>query len=58
MQETVKSRNHSLVLFNPLIGHLPGATTPVRVNPGAMAMKAYYTFPNAPALLEPHYQIV
>ena len=29
-----------------------------RVNQGAMAMKEYSTFPKAPALLEPHYQIV
>ncbi len=28
MQKTVKSRNHSLVLFNPLIRLLLGATTP------------------------------
>ena len=29
-----------------------------RVNQGAMAMKRYSTFPKAPALLEPHHQIV
>ena len=28
MQKTVKSRNHSLVLFNPSMGPLSGATTP------------------------------
>ena len=29
-----------------------------RVDLGAMAMKGYSTFPKAPALLEPHHQIV
>ena len=29
-----------------------------RVELGAMAMKGYSAFPNAPALLEPHHQIV
>ena len=30
----------------------------VKVDLGAMAMKEYSTFPNAPTLLEPHHQIV
>ena len=29
-----------------------------RMDLGAMAMKGYAAFPKAPALLEPHYQIV
>ncbi len=29
-----------------------------RVDRGAMTMKGYSAFPKAPALLEPHYQIV
>ena len=54
MQKTVKSRNHSLVLFNPY-QVLP---FPVRVDLGVMAIKGYSAFPKAPALLEPHHQIV
>ena len=30
----------------------------VRVDLGTMAMKGYSAFPKAPALLEPHHQIV
>ena len=30
----------------------------VRMDPGAMAIKRYAAFPKAPALLEPHYEIV
>ena len=45
---------------------LSGATTPgqvdlalqARVDLGAMVMKGYLAFPKAPALLEPHYQMV
>ena len=37
---------------------LSGATTPVRVDLGAMAMKGYSTFSKAPALLKPHHQVV
>ena len=33
-------------------------TLRVRVDLGAMAVKEYSTFPKAPALLEPHHQIV
>ena len=48
----------SLVLFEPLIG--PYQVLPLwgRVDLRAMAMKRYSAFPKAPALLEPHYQIV
>ena len=35
MQKTIKSRNHGLVLFNPLIGPLSGATTPGQSGPGS-----------------------
>ena len=46
-----------LVLFNPYDRALSGATTPARVDLGAMAMKGYFAFPEALALLEPHHQI-
>ena len=35
MQKTVKSRNHVLVLFNPKIGPLSGATTPGQSGAGS-----------------------
>ena len=35
MQKTVNSRNHSLVLFNPLIGPLSDATTSDQSGPGS-----------------------
>ena len=41
-----------IVLFESQIG------LQARVNPGAMAMKGHFAFPKAPALLEPHHQIV
>ena len=31
---------------------------PARMDLGVIAMKGYFTFSRAPALLEPHYQIV
>ena len=58
MQKTVNSRNPGSILFSPLVGPLSGATTPARVNLGAMVMKEYSIFPKGPALLEPHPQIV
>ena len=47
-----------LVLFNPQIGHYQVLPLRARVDLGAMAMKGYSAFPKAPALLEPHHQIV
>ena len=49
---------HSLIVFDPKIG--PYQVQPLRdkVDLGAMAMKGYFAFLKAPALLEPHYQIV
>ena len=47
-----------LVLLNPLIGPYQVLLLQARVDLGAMAMKGYSTFPKAPALLEPHHQIV
>ena len=35
MQKTVNSRNHGLVLLNPYIGPLSGATTPGLSGPGS-----------------------
>ena len=37
---------------------LLGATTPGRVDQGAMVMKEYSAFSKAPALLEHHHQII
>ena len=50
------SISNNLVLFNPQIG--PYQVLPFRVDLRAMAMKGCSTFPNAPASLEPHHQIV
>ena len=47
-----------LVLFNPYIGPYQVLPLQARVDLGAMAMKGYSAFPKAPALLEPHHQIV
>ena len=58
MQKTVNSRNHGLVLFNPYIGPLSGATTPSQNGPGSAGIEEVLPFPKAPALLELHYQIV
>ena len=46
------------VLFDPKIGSYQVLQLVARVDPGAMAMKRFSTFPKAPALLQPHYQIV
>ena len=35
MQKAVNSLNHGLVLFDPLIGHLSGATTLGQIGPGS-----------------------
>ena len=35
MQKAIKSRNHGLVVFNPEIGPLTGATTPGQRKPGS-----------------------
>ena len=48
----------SLVLFDPKIGPYQVLPLRARVDMGAMVMKGYYTFLKAPALLEPHHQIV
>ena len=42
----------------PIDRILLGANTTSRVDRGAMAMKEHSAFPKAPALLEPHNQIV
>ncbi len=42
-----------LVLFNPYIGPYQVLPLQARVDMEAMAIKGYYTFPKAPALLEP-----
>ena len=47
-----------LVLFNPSIGPYQVLPCRARVDLGAKAMKGYSAFPKAPALLEPHHQIV
>ena len=45
----VNSRNHNLVLFNPLIGLCQVLPLLARVDLGAMAMKGYSAFPKSPA---------
>ena len=47
-----------LVLFNPYIGPYQVLPLWARVDLGVMAMKGYPVSPKAPALLEPHHQIV
>ena len=47
-----------LVLFIPLIGPYQVLPLWARVDLGALAMKGYSAFSKAPALLEPHHQIV
>ena len=47
-----------LFLFNPQIGSYQVLPIRARVDLGAMAMKGYSAFTKAPALLEPHHQIV
>ena len=47
---------YQTVLFDPLIG--PYQVLPLQDRVGAMAMKGYSEFSKAPALLEPHHQIV
>ena len=47
-----------LVLFNPQIGPYQVLPRRARVDLAAMAMKGCSIFPKAPALLEPHHQIV
>ena len=46
------------VLFNPLIGSYQVLPHRARMDLGAVAMKGFSAFPKAPALLEPHHQIV
>ena len=45
-------------LYDPLIGPYQVLSLQARVDLGVMAMKGHSTFPKAPALLEPHHQIV
>ena len=47
-----------LILFNPSIGLNQMLPCRARVDLGAMAIKGYPAFLKAPALLEPHHQIV
>ena len=47
-----------LDLFNSLVEPLSDATTPGQSGPGSDGNKMYYSFPRAPALLEPNHQIV
>ena len=45
-------------LFGPWLGHFQVLPFRARVDQGAMAMKRHSAFPNAPALLELHHQVV
>ena len=47
-----------LVLLNPKIGPYQVLPLRARVDLREMAMKGYSAFPKAPALLEPHHQII
>ncbi len=47
-----------LVNFNPYIGPYQVLSFLAIVELGVIAMKGYFTFPKAPALMEPHHQIV
>ena len=49
---------HSLILFDPWIELYQGLPLRARLDLAAMAMKGYSTFPIAPALIEPHNQII
>ena len=44
--------------FDPYIGPYQVQPLQARVELGTMAMKGYSAFPKAPALLQPHHQIV
>ena len=46
------------VLFEPWIGHYEVLLRWTKVDLGAMAMKWYSASPKAPAVLEPHHQMV
>ena len=46
------------VLFDPLIGPYQVLRLRAKVDLGAMAMKGYSAFPNAPILLEHQHQII
>ena len=48
----------SLILFDPQILSYQMLPLLARVDQGVMAIKEYSAFPKAPALLEPHHQIV
>ena len=46
------------VVFDPFIGPYQLLPLWAKMDLRVMAMKRYSTFPEAPALLEPHHQIV
>ena len=48
----------SLVLFDPEIGPYQVLPLQAKMDQGVMTMKGYSALPKAPALLEPHHQIV
>ena len=47
MQKKSKSRNHGLVLFNPYIGPLSGATTQGQTGPGRDGSKGVLCIPQS-----------
>ena len=51
-------RKCQTVLFDPWIGPYQVLQLRASVDLGAMAMKGYSAFHKAPALLEPHHQII
>ena len=57
MQKTVNSRNHGLVLFDP-IRIQSGVTTPGQSRSGSDGNGGVFRILQNPALLEPHHQII
>ena len=56
MPKTVNSKPQ--FNYNPEIGPLSGTTTPSQSGPRSDGSEGYSAFPKAPALLEPHHQII
>ena len=50
MQKTVNSRNHSLVLFDPKIGSLSGATTLGQSGPGSEVNEGVLQIPQSSSI--------
>ena len=51
MQKTVKAKNHGLVLFNPKIRPLSGATTPGQSGPGSDGNEGVLCIPQSSSII-------